>query len=165
METLLSFVTINKENYKQVAAIYKEGIATQIATFETEVPDWKTWNNKYLSIGRIGLQEDNKIVAWGSLSATSKRAVYKGVVEVSVYVKETERGKGLGEKVLNKLIKISEEHSIWSLQSSIFRENKASIQIHKKCGFRIIGYKEKIAKLNGVWQDNMLLERRSKIIN
>lgn len=160
----MNFVKINKENYLQVAAIYKEGIATNIATFETVVPDWKIWNNKFLSFGRIAIEKDNKILAWASLSPTSKREVYRGVAEVTVYVKASERGKGLGELLLRELIKISEQNSIWTLQASIFRENKASLHIHKKCGFRVVGFKEKIAQLHGVWQDNMMLERRSKII-
>ncbi|WP_405607081.1 GNAT family N-acetyltransferase [Polaribacter sp. Asnod1-A03] len=163
MQESYSIVTIDKENYNEVATIYKEGIATNMATFETVVPDWETWNNKYLSIGRIGLKENDKIVAWGSLAATSKREVYKGVVEVSVYVKAAERGNGLGEKILKELIAISEKNNIWSLQAGVFRENEASIYLHKKCGFRVIGFKEKIAQLYGVWKDNVLLEKRSKI--
>ena len=160
----VNYVAIHKENYQQVAAIYREGIATNIATFETEVPDWETWNNKYFTFCRIAIADKSKILVWASLSAVSKREVYKGVAEVSVYVKASERGKGLGEKMLLKLISESEENNIWSLQASIFRQNKASLHIHKKCGFREIGYKEKIAKQNNVWQDNILLERRSSVV-
>ncbi|MEO9569734.1 MAG: N-acetyltransferase family protein [Polaribacter sp.] len=160
----MKFIAIHKDNYNQVAEIYKEGIATNRATFETIVPGWKIWNNKFLSFGRIAIEKNNKILAWASLSSTSKREVYNGVAEVSVYVKGSERGKGLGEMILKELIKISEHNNIWTLQASIFRENKPSIHIHEKCGFRIIGYKEKIAKLHGVWQDNMMLERRSKVV-
>ena len=160
----MQFAEIYKGNYNQIAAIYKEGIVTKVATFETIVPDWETWNDKFLSLGRIALEENNQILAWASLSAVSKREVYKGVAEVSVYVKASERGKGLGVIILNELVRISENNNIWSLQASVFRENKASIIIHEKCGFRIIGYKEKIAKLNGVWHDNIILERRSKIL-
>lgn len=160
----MEFVEICEANYKQVVAIYQEGILTNIATFETEVPNWETWNTKYLPFCRIALKEKETILAWASLVAVSKREVYKGVAEVSVYVKTTERGKGLGEKILKELVKTSEENTIWSLQASVFRENKASLHIHEKCGFRIIGYKEKIAKLNGVWKDNFLLERRSIIV-
>ena len=160
----MKVIKIHKDNYNQIAAIYKEGIATNMATFETVVPDWKIWNNKFLSFGRIALQENHKIIAWASLTLVSKRDVYKGVAEVSVYVKSSERGRGLGEKILKELIKTSENNGIWTLQASIFRENKASLYIHKKCGFRVIGFKEKIAKLNGIWKDNILLERRSKVI-
>lgn len=160
----MDFVSINKKNYAQVATIYKEGILTTIATFETEVPDWEIWNKKYLPFGRIAIHENDKIIAWASLSAVSKRDVYKGVAEVSVYIKASERGKGLGEKILKELIKVSEENNIWTLQASIFRANKASLHIHEKCGFRVIGFKEKIAKLHGIWQDNIILERRSKFV-
>lgn len=160
----MHFVEIKKDNYIQVSEIYKEGLETQIATFETKIPSWDTWNNKYHKFGRIALVENEKIIAWASLSSVSDREVYKGVAEVSVYVKASERGKGLGVKVLKELINISEENNIWSLQASIFRENNASLQIHKKCGFRIIGFKEKIAKLNSIWKDNFLLERRSTTV-
>ena len=159
------FVNICEKYYPQVAEIYKEGIATKIATFETKVPNWQTWNLKYHSFGRIALIEKNQVLAWGSLSATSIRAVYKGVAEVCIYVKDSERGKGLGGKLLNQLIIISEQNLIWSLQASVFKENEASLAMHKKCGFRVIGYKEKIAQLNCVWQDNIILERRSKLFN
>ena len=160
----MQFVEIYKENYNQVAEIYKEGINTQVATFETEIPDWETWDKKYHRFGRIAIEENHKILAWASLSAVSKRIVYKGVAEVSVYVKASERGKGLGVKILKELIKISEKNSIWSLQASVFRDNLASIAIHTKCEFRIVGYKEKIAQLNNVWYDNIILERRSKVL-
>ena len=160
----MNFIEIIKDNYIQVSEIYKEGLETQIATFETKIPNWNTWNNKYHKFGRIALVENEKVIAWASLSSVSEREVYKGVAEVSVYVKASERGKGLGVKVLKELINISEQNNIWSLQASIFRENIASLQIHKKCGFRIIGFKEKIAKLNGIWKDNFLLERRSTTV-
>lgn len=160
----MDFVPINKDNYTQVAIIYKEGILTNRATFETKVPNWEIWNKKHLPFGRIALQQNNKILAWASLSAVSQREVYKGVAEVSVYVTTSEKGKGLGEKILKELIKVSEENTIWTLQASIFRANKASLCIHEKCGFRVVGFKEKIAKLQGIWQDNIILERRSKFV-
>lgn len=160
----MKFVEIRLENYNQIAAIYKEGIATNIATFETVVPDWETWNNKFHLFGRIAIEQEHTILGWASLTPTSKREVYKGVAEVTIYVKASERGKGLGKKLLKELIKISEKNNIWSLQASIFRENRASLHIHKKCGFRVIGYKEKIAQLHGIWQDNFMLERRSKVV-
>lgn len=159
----MKFIEIHRDNYKQIAEIYKEGIDTKIATFETEVPDWEIWNQKYHQFGRTALLENNQILGWASLSLVSKREVYKGVAEVSIYIKYSERGKGLGEILLRKLIKESEKNSIYSLQSSIFTENKASLCVHKKCGFRVIGYKEKIAQLSGIWKDNIILERRSTL--
>lgn len=159
----MKFIAIHRDNYNQIAEIYKEGIDTNMATFETEVPNWEIWNQKYHQFGRLALLQDKEILGWASLSLVSKRAVYKGVAEVSVYVKSSKWGKGLGEILLRKLIKESEENGIYSLQSSVFRENKASLYLHKKCGFRVIGYKEKIAKLSGIWKDNIILERRSTL--
>ena len=160
----LKFTTINSVNYPQIATIYNEGLTTNMATFETKVPDWDSWNLKYHPFCRIALEDENKILAWATLSKVSERTVYKGVAEVSIYVKNTARGNGFGKKILLKLISESEKNGIWSLQASIFRQNKASFYIHEKCGFRRIGYKEKIAKLHGVWQDNIILEKRSKIL-
>lgn len=157
----LNFISIHKKNYFQVAAIYREGIETNSATFETDVLDWEMWDKKYLNFCRIAIEKDNQILAWAALSLVSKRKVYKGVAEISVYVKASEKGKGLGKKVLQKLIEISEQNKIWSLQVSIFRENKPSLYLFKKCGFRVIGFKENIGQLNGVWKDNIILERRS----
>ena len=160
----MKFITINETNYPQVVKIYTEGIKTGIATFETQVPDWKTWNEGHLLFGRIALVQNEQMIGFTSLSPVSKRAVYKGVAEVSVYVSETKRGNGFGEKLLSKLIEISEENNIWTLQSGIMRANKASIHIHQKCGFRIIGYRERISQLYNVWLDNIILERRSKMV-
>ncbi len=158
----MEFVIINETNYSQVAKIYAEGIKTGIATFEAQIPNWKTWDENHLSFGRIALIQSELMLGFASLSPVSKREVYKGVAEVSVYVSEDQKGKGFGKKLLFKLIEISEENNIWTLQSGIMRANKGSIHIHKKCGFRIIGYREKIGQLQGVWLDNIILERRSK---
>ena len=158
----MNIIPINKDNYCYVQDIYKQGIETGIATFETNIPDWNTWNNSHLSFSRILIEENNNYLGWAALSATSKRAVYKGVAEVSVYVSKQFRGKGIGNKLLQKLIELSEANNIWTLQSGIMRANKGSIKIHLKCGFRIIGYREKIGKLNNKWLDNVILERRSK---
>ncbi|RXP61364.1 N-acetyltransferase [Lutibacter sp. HS1-25] len=161
----MEFVDINTSNFDQVSKIYWEGIQTGIATFETSVPTWETWNNSHFKFGRIALIENNLLLGWASLTPVTNRCVYAGVAEVSVYVAENSRGKGIGKKLLKKLIKISEENNIWTLQSGIMRKNEASIQMHLNCGFRLIGYREKIGKLNGEWLDNVILERRSKLIN
>ena len=160
----MKFTPIVEKNYAEVAKIYQEGIKTGIATFETTVPDWNTWSSSHLSFGRIALQENHKILGWASLSGVSNRCVYGGVAEVSLYVAETERGKGIGKMLLKELIKISEENKIWTLQAGIMKSNQPSIQLHLNCGFRMIGFREKIGKLNGIWLDNVILERRSKII-
>ncbi len=160
----MQFNSITKANYNQVAQIYEEGIKTGMATFETKSVDWSTWDKNHLKFGRITLQDGETILGWASLASVSSRCVYGGVAEVSVYVAEKARGKGIGKKLLLELIKISEDYNIWTLQSGIMRDNKASIQMHINCGFRIIGYREKIGQLNGVWLDNVLLECRSKTI-
>ncbi len=153
-----------KHDWGSVSEIYKEGIATGIATFETECPNWKQWNVKYLQCCRFVATIEDKVVGFAVLSPASKRKVYKGVAEVSVYVSEAFRGKHIGRKLLKVLINESEKVGLWTLQAGIFSENNTSINLHLKCGFRTIGVREKIGKLNGKWHDNHFLERRSKIV-
>jgi len=153
-----------KEDWSSVSKIYEDGISTGIATFETEVPDFETWNKKYIESCRIVASQNEKLVGFAVLSLVSHRYVYRGVAEVTLYVDKDYRGNGIGKILLTELIKQSETHGFWTLQASIFSENLASINLHKKCGFRIVGIKEKIGQLNGKWHDNHFLERRSKII-
>ncbi|NNE31403.1 MAG: N-acetyltransferase [Winogradskyella sp.] len=160
----MSFIDIKEKHYKEVTRIYEQGIKTGIATFETSVPNWNKWNASHLNFGRIAYTENLKILGFATLSPTSTRKVYAGVAEVSIYVDEKERGKGIGKKLLLQLIKTSEQNGIWTLQASIMDANQLSIKLHTGCGFRIVGYKEKIGNLNGVWLNNTILERRSKII-
>ncbi len=143
--------------------IYEEGIATKYATFETELPEWTEWDKDHLKFCRFVALNDDKIVGWAALSPISGRCIYSGVAEVSVYVSAAARGKGVGKLLLNKLIQESEIKDIWTLQAGIFLENQVSIMLHKNTGFREVGYREKIGKLDGVWRDVILLERRSKI--
>jgi len=156
--------TFKKDDFDIVSSIYEEGITTGMATFETEVPDWTTWNRKYMDSCRIVATITDAIVGFAVLSKVSNREVYKGVAEVSVYVKNEYQGKGIGETLLKQLITESETHGFWTLQAGIFSENIWSINLHTKCDFRVVGVREKIGKLNGKWQDNHFLERRSKII-
>ncbi|GLR16959.1 GNAT family N-acetyltransferase [Portibacter lacus] len=160
----MEFKEINETNYSQVASIYLEGIATGMATFETSAPEWKNWDKGHLPFGRIALYENEKMLGWGSLSPVSSRCVYGGVAEVSVYVGQDARGQGVGRRILEQLVKISEENGLWTLQSGIMRENIGSINLHIKCGFREIGFREKVSQLNGDWKDNVLMERRSKVV-
>ena len=155
--------TINKANFKEVQRIYQEGLDTGIATFETTVPNWEYWNDNHQTFGRIIAKNDTNYLGWAALSPASKRQVYSGVAEVSVYVSEEFRGQGIGKFLLDNLIKISEKNNIWTLQAGIMRANKSSIKMHQNCGFRIVGYKEKIGQLNTIWLDNIILERRSQI--
>ncbi len=155
---------ITPDNWHEIARIYKHGIETGIATFETETPSWKHWDLSHLSSCRMAAWLEQDLVGWTALSPVSKRSVYAGVAEVSVYVDVNLSQRGIGTQLLEQMTSESEKEGIWSLQASIFRENKASIQLHKKVGFREIGYRERVGKRNGVWYDNILLERRSKLI-
>jgi len=160
----VTFSAITEANYPSVARIYQAGIDSGNATFETSVPSFHTWDNEHLPFGRIVAIINNVVVGWAALTNASKRKAYSGVAEVSIYISPEFQTKGIGYKLLKKLITISEVHQIWTLQCSIMIENKASIALHKKCGFREIGYREKIGRLHGVWRNNMILERRSKKI-
>jgi len=156
------FSEITADNFDIVGKIYGEGIKTGLATFESQVPSWEKWDQSHLEFGRITLEKEGQILGWAALSSVSDRCVYGGVAEVSVYVAATARGRGVGEKLLNQLVLESEENGIWTLQSGIMTENYGSIRLHEKCGFRKIGYREKVARLDGEWKDNTLMERRSK---
>lgn len=160
----MKIIHFNKDDFQEVQNIYRDGLATGLATFETEVPDWNSWDNAHLDFGRIAVIENEKMLGWASLSGVSSRCVYGGVAEVSVYVAEDSRGKGVGKILLNELIAESESNNIWTLQAGIFPENIGSKILHEKCGFRLVGYREKIGKLNGVWKDNLILERRSTVV-
>lgn len=155
---------ITKDNFSEVVEIYKQGLATNIATFQNDLPQWEDWNKGHLDFCRISIYENNKMLGWTALTPVSSRCVYAGVAEVSVYIAQNERGKGIGKILLNELIKQSEANGIWMLQSGIFSENQSSIKLHEKCGFRMVGYREKIGKKNGIWKDNILMEYRSKNI-
>jgi L-amino acid N-acyltransferase YncA len=155
---------IAQDNFPQVAEIYKEGLDTGIATFQNDIPIWESWDKDHLPNCRIAAFEDNEMVGWAALTPVSSRCVYAGVGEVSIYIAANFRGKGVGEFLLNNLIKESEQSGLWTLQSGIFAENNGSIKLHEKCGFRQIGYREKIGQKNGIWKDTILMERRSKIV-
>ncbi|MFC4686933.1 GNAT family N-acetyltransferase [Epilithonimonas pallida] len=155
--------SITKDNFSEVVEIYNQGLATNIATFQNDAPQWEEWDRVHLDFCRISVYKKEKMLGWTSLTTVSSRCVYAGVAEVSVYVAQEQRGKGIGKHLLDELIKQSEANGIWTLQSGIFAENEASIRLHEKCGFRLVGYREKIGKKNGVWKDNVLMERRSKI--
>lgn len=156
---------MNAEDWNSVASIYKQGIATGFATFETNVPDFETWDSAHLKTCRIVAVQGDEIVGWAALSPVSGRCVYGGVGEVSVYIAPKARGLGVGKLLMEQLILESEKEGLWTLQSGIFPENEASIQLHKKMGFRYIGKREKIGRtVEGIWRDNVLFERRSDVI-
>lgn len=160
----MEIIKIKKQHYPLISTIYAEGIATGTATFETEVPSWDSWDKSHLDSCRIAVMDGDQMLGWAALSPVSSRCVYGGVAELSVYVSAAARGKGVGSILLDKLIAESESKGIWTLQAGIFTNNVASIALHHKCGFRKIGYREKIGKLGNEWMDNTLMERRSKVI-
>lgn len=157
--------TFESSDWASVSKIYAEGLATKIATFETEVPSYEVWDDKYIKACRIVAMDADTVIGFAVLSKVSSREVYKGVAEVSVYVSQVYRGQGAGKQLLEALIKESEQLRFWTLQASIFSQNKSSIKLHQSCGFKIVGVREKIAKRDDQWHDNVLLEKRSKIIN
>lgn len=156
--------TMRPEDWPAVRAIYLDGIATGQATFETEAPPWEEWDAKYLAAPRLVAREGDAVAGWAALSRVSARAVYRGVAEVSVYVAAAFRGRGVGQQLLAALVSQSEEAGIWTLQASIFPENEASVGLHLRNGFRIVGRRERIACQNGIWRDTVLLERRSPFV-
>jgi L-amino acid N-acyltransferase YncA len=151
-------------DWEDVAEIYKQGIDTGNATFEQKIPAWTAWDNAHLKKCRLIATINNEVAGWAALSPISGRCIYAGVAEVSVYVSKKHRGRRVGTKLLEKLIKKSEKEQFWTLQAGIFPENTASLSIHAKVGFRQVGYREKIGKLNDVWRDNVFLERRSSVV-
>jgi len=144
-----------------VEQIYAEGIATGNATFETAPPAWEEFDTGRLTEHRLVAVEDEQILGWAALSPTSRRECYAGVAEHSVYVTESARGRGIGRLLMEALIASADAVGIWTIQTSIFPENAASLALHKQIGFRMVGRRERIAKLDGVWRDTILLERRS----
>ncbi|CAD5247462.1 MULTISPECIES: GNAT family N-acetyltransferase [unclassified Imperialibacter] len=151
-------------DWPEVERIYLEGIETGLATFETQSPGWENWDAGHIQECRLVAKVNGQIVGWAALSPVSMRQVYKGVAEVSIYVKNDFKGKGLGKVLFQELIVAAESEGLWTLQSSVFRENVATIALHKCMGFREIGYREKVGQLHGIWRDTVLLERRSKTV-
>ena len=151
-------------DWDAVRAIYEEGIATMNATLETNVPDWEKWDAAHIKECRIVAKEGKTVAGWAALTPESGRCVYAGVAEVSVYIGEFFRGRGIGKLLLSELVKSSEAQGIWTVQAGILKENIASIELHKGCGFKILGVREKLGKLNGVWRDIVLMERRSSVV-
>jgi L-amino acid N-acyltransferase YncA len=150
------------EDWQFVRSIYLAGIATGQATFETQAPSWERWNSAHLPAPRLVAISSERIVGWSALTPVSTRPVYAGVAEVNVYVAREWHGRGIGRALLEALVNESEKIGIWTLQASIFPENVSSISLHRFCGFREVGTRERIGKMNAVWRDTILLERRSK---
>lgn len=151
-------------DWKDVSRIYQEGIDSGNATFEKQAPEYEVWNKAHTENCRFIVKYEGKTQGWAALSPVSGRCVYSGVAEVSIYLSANIQGKGIGKQLLGHLIESSEKEGFWTLQAGIFPENIPSINLHKSLGFREIGYKEKLGKLDGIWRDVTLLERRSKVV-
>jgi len=155
---------LRPEDWEQVRAIYVEGIATGHATFETGAPQWEKWDSEHLARARLVARDGPAILGWAALSPVSGRCVYAGVAEVSVYVATSARNRGIGRALLEGLIRASEAEGIWTLQAGVFPENASSLALHRRCGFREVGRRERLGKLGDTWRDVILLERRSRTV-
>lgn len=151
---------LRPEDWPVVRTVYEQGIRSGDATFETEAPSWEQWDAAHTAL-RIVAERDGAVLGWGALSPVSSRCCYQGVGEVSVYVAEDARGAGVGRALLDELVERSEQDGYWTLTAGVFPENEASIRLHKACGFREVGVRERLGELHGVWRDVVLLERRS----
>lgn len=164
-----SIENMNASDWTQVQSIYQKGISTGHATFEEKVPGWQIWDTDHLTKCRFVARSDRSILGWAALSSVSGRCIYSGVAEVSVYVDPIFQKKGIGTSLLSALVIASEKNEIWTLQAGIFPENQASLHLHKRHGFREVGRREKLGKMNfgelkGIWRDVILMERRSRIV-
>lgn len=150
------------DDWPAVSRIYANGIATRLATFETEPPTWDEFDAGRLAEHRLTAVLGGRIVGWAALSPVSSRECYAGAAEHSIYVAEHYRGRGIGRALLTALTESADAAGIWTIQTSIFPENAASLALHQRVGFRPVGRRERIAKLDGRWRDTLLLERRSQ---
>jgi L-amino acid N-acyltransferase YncA len=152
--------TLLPEDWSAVAEIYWDGIRGGLATFETEVPSWEAWDAAHLPEHRLVAAVPGEVVGWAALSPASSRRCYAGVVENSVYVAREAQGQGIGRLLLDALLKGARKAGLWTVQTSIFPENRASLALHERCGFRVVGMRERIAKRDGLWRDTVFLEKR-----
>lgn len=156
---------MSEGDWQEVRAVYAEGIATGQATFEAEPPAWAEWDAAHLPFARLVARTDvGGVRGWAALGPVSRRRVYAGVAETSVYVGQSSRGLGVGRALLEALVEAAERNGVWTLQAGIFPENVASLRLHERCGFRVVGRRERIGKLQGRWRDTLLLERRSRVV-
>jgi L-amino acid N-acyltransferase YncA len=160
----MQIIPMQSEHWPSVKAIYEDGLASGNASFQTSAPAWEEWDAAHFKHSRLIALDGDTVLGWAALTPVSGRCVYAGVAEVSVYIDPASRGQGVGKALLQALITESEKNGLWTLQAGIFPENTASVRLHEKCGFRLIGTREKIGQMHGVWRDTVLLERRSKIV-
>jgi L-amino acid N-acyltransferase YncA len=168
MATETRTITIERllpAHWPSVVRVFEDGIATRNATFETEAPTWAGWDSSHLPEHRFVALRAGDVVGWAAVSPVSDRCCYGGVVESSVYVAETARGRGVGLRLLEKLIASTEAAGIWTIEAGMFPENEASIRLHERVGFEIVGRRKRLGKLDGEWRDVLLLGRRSDRVN
>ena len=151
-------------DWEDVRRIYLEGISTGHATFETDVPSWEEWNLHHVPDGALVARANGHVIGWAALAPVSRRRVYSGVAEVTIYVESRCREQGVGTALLSALVAMSEKRGLWTLQAGVFPENKASVRLHTKLGFREVGRRERIGRMDGLWRDVLLLERRSRSV-
>jgi phosphinothricin acetyltransferase len=149
------------DDREAVLAIYQQGIATGIATLETESPDWQWWDQSHKPECRLVAEEDGRVVAWAALTSVSRRPCYRGVAEETIYVATDAQGRGIGQALMQRLVDESERAGYWTLQAAIFPENRASVALHEACGFRSVGVRQRIGEREGRFHDVLLMERRS----
>ena len=163
----IQITKMQPQHWQDVAHIYAEGIATGNATFQKGIPTWEEWDSSHLQNCRfvalnVTTNTEEVVVGWAALTPVSGRCVYAGVAEVSVYVTPQYSGQGIGKMLMQQLIEASETNGLWTLQAGIFPENTGSVHLHESIGFRQIGRRERIGKMDGEWRDTLLLERRSE---
>lgn len=147
-------------DWPEVARIYEEGLATGVASFETDVPTWDDWDAGHCPEPRVVAEDDGELVGWIAVSPVSRRDCYRGVVEHSVYVAPRARGRGVGRTLLERLVTDARSHGFWTIQTSIIASNAPSLALHRAVGFREVGRRERIARRDGAWHDTVLLELR-----
>ena len=162
--TAISVRDLRPGDWPEVARIFREGIATGNATFETAVPSWAAWDTAHVADHRLVAERNGLVVGWIALVPVSPRECYAGVAEVSAYVGERARGKGVGAELLAALVESSERAGIWTLETGVFPENETSLRLLQRFGFRIVGTRERIGRLHGIWRDVVFLERRSEVV-
>ena len=159
-ELQLLIRNLGPDDWPEVAAIYRDGMRGGLATFETEVPSWEAWETAHPL--RVVAVRHGEVVGWAAAGPVSSRWAYRGVAESSVYVSREAQGEGVGHAVMETLIEQSKRDGIWTLQTSIFPENEASLGLHRALGFRVVGVRIGIAKRDGLWRDTVLMERRAE---
>ncbi|WP_085993554.1 GNAT family N-acetyltransferase [Oceanobacillus senegalensis] len=164
MEKTVHIDTMKETDWQEVRQIYIHGIESRNATFDTTPLTKEEWDKKYIKDCRLVVREEEKVIGWAALIPISTKDAFYGVAELSIYIDTSSTGKGIGKKLIQALIEESEKRGFWMLQAGIFPENQASINLHKKFGFRKVGVRERIGKLDGVWRDVVLMERRSKVV-